>query len=820
MPLHCRPTLVLHFDEASPNIVMYCWLLYHMGLRVMAVRDVFHREWNDVQLAVKATGLWHVVLLSSLAFNLPYGPWDGSKWSHLMLEAARDLCAHEDVAGPLFSAFYELICQDRGETPSTLAHKQQALRELSDHRAFLAKGPRTALRRWFSWMQSASWHDGCWHARLLACVYLGIRTGAYKSHWDCPFWSHRGYAPPATADGQDGDQEATADREAAAANVSGAAASSSGAAAAPEAGQEDAPGGVRHGDDELAALRKKCKNTVYVACAVLSEPGLQTRCRILESFCRPVYTAHSSHAASVRGPADALQYYLRNAGGAYQTVLCDICRLLVDLPTLSYCRFATELRRFSKDTPDIVRELQEQEELADTTFRLVVHLLRFRASSMAWHCCWPGAAALFTSPDRGEQEEALRLLRLDYSAYCAACEYSGASSFLAKVCKKNAFSTTLMSEMAAFACLTPDAEADVVLPELASHSRLLFTGFGQTKVIEDGIKEVRDRADRDVCNKRLACVHQWKALQDTRVLGKHGREELAPPAENMPARGKVPWSAFSSYGSTPSMDCSSLVETATWPSLTAQSMQVVCAEQQLFRHCLREGDWEKAEDSWKCNFVRAGAVMQNVASGDLVLALGSVQYVALVTWALRDVGVTADGMQLLQLETRAEPRPLSWEVVLDWDTWHILPCAPVSPAGLFRALGKKLPKTSGVVLLQKSATALPILRVAAKAAFWDLPKFQLVKLAGDLGLACHHVSVYEVVKALVEHVLAPLAPDELEAILRLRGVVPAPKMPEGIPPELIEEVAGTDAAEAVEEPLLHQSGRCRANVPVHSVLKD
>ena len=75
-----RHTLVLHYDEASPNLAMGQWMLYKGLLRIVLLRDVFHREWNDCGLALRSVGLWHVVLLTALVHNLTYGPWDGSAW--------------------------------------------------------------------------------------------------------------------------------------------------------------------------------------------------------------------------------------------------------------------------------------------------------------------------------------------------------------------------------------------------------------------------------------------------------------------------------------------------------------------------------------------------------------------------------------------------------------------------------------------------------------------------------------------------------------------------------------------------------------------
>eukprot|EP00974_Lingulodinium_polyedra_P040874 3928536-Lingulodinium_polyedra.AAC.1 len=57
-PLPSRPLLCLHYDEASSNLSLIMWMVYKAQMRVFPCRDIFHRQWNDTQLAVKQAGLW------------------------------------------------------------------------------------------------------------------------------------------------------------------------------------------------------------------------------------------------------------------------------------------------------------------------------------------------------------------------------------------------------------------------------------------------------------------------------------------------------------------------------------------------------------------------------------------------------------------------------------------------------------------------------------------------------------------------------------------------------------------------------------------
>ena len=72
-----------------------------------------------------------MVLLTSLTFNLCFGPWEGSAWFEKVKGSAADLLAKEGAHGPLFSALYAPICHDLGiEGEGTWAHKQAVFEQL------------------------------------------------------------------------------------------------------------------------------------------------------------------------------------------------------------------------------------------------------------------------------------------------------------------------------------------------------------------------------------------------------------------------------------------------------------------------------------------------------------------------------------------------------------------------------------------------------------------------------------------------------------------------------------------------------------------
>jgi hypothetical protein len=142
------PTLVLHMDEGSIGFASPWYLQYHLDMRVVFARDPFHREWNDVRGALAASGLWWVILLTTNAFNLTYGPWEGAAWYEKLKLGAAEYCGLERATNPLFSAMYPSICRDKGVVNTgTAEHKEQVLEAMGSSEAWSRKGPRVTLRR-------------------------------------------------------------------------------------------------------------------------------------------------------------------------------------------------------------------------------------------------------------------------------------------------------------------------------------------------------------------------------------------------------------------------------------------------------------------------------------------------------------------------------------------------------------------------------------------------------------------------------------------------------------------------------------------------
>eukprot|EP00974_Lingulodinium_polyedra_P018251 1765395-Lingulodinium_polyedra.AAC.1 len=120
-------------------------MLGPLKLRVLLVRDIFHREWNDVRAAAKSSDLWWAVLLSTMVFNLSYGPWEGAAWHEKLKGSALELQAKVSPNDRFFQAFFPNLCRDRNiPVDGTTGQREGLLQEVMEVDALAAKGPRVA----------------------------------------------------------------------------------------------------------------------------------------------------------------------------------------------------------------------------------------------------------------------------------------------------------------------------------------------------------------------------------------------------------------------------------------------------------------------------------------------------------------------------------------------------------------------------------------------------------------------------------------------------------------------------------------------------
>eukprot|EP00974_Lingulodinium_polyedra_P093985 9106677-Lingulodinium_polyedra.AAC.1 len=132
-----------------------------------------------------------------------------------------------------------------------------------------------ALRRWFSWVESARDQLPRWHTLLLLVIHVGIRQRIYKTLLDSPLWTGPKPTTPKADEEEDDDPAEGKEAKAAEGVIRAAAAASSASTVVTTQVMEDpAKGPVRAEEQSVKEVRAKCKNTFYAAGHILAMDSL------------------------------------------------------------------------------------------------------------------------------------------------------------------------------------------------------------------------------------------------------------------------------------------------------------------------------------------------------------------------------------------------------------------------------------------------------------------------------------------------------------------------------------------------------------------
>ena len=126
-------------------------------------------------MACRHADMWWIVPLTSMVFNLSYGPWEGSAWHEKLKGSALELCGKLEPDAPFLEAFLPALCRDKGsQADGTESQRRTLVKQIRNVDGEAAKLPRVATKRWFSWMAGFKKHDRMWHSRLMFLVHLGM----------------------------------------------------------------------------------------------------------------------------------------------------------------------------------------------------------------------------------------------------------------------------------------------------------------------------------------------------------------------------------------------------------------------------------------------------------------------------------------------------------------------------------------------------------------------------------------------------------------------------------------------------------------------
>ena len=223
------------------------YLKYKMQLNFEAMRDPYHRRWNDMLATIMRSCFFSVYYHTTLIMNNRFGPWENCAWWRQLQELSADLGNMLEPNCPLLMRLWPDIQMDKYQRDENAfnnldgeAARKFFLESIHRSKTVSIKGPKIKPSRWFGWMMAHAEWDVEVHTQTLLQVALCIEQG-WSSHF-LDLWQvmpeiemHQGELAIREAEADQGGAAAAAPAGAAAA-AAGAPASAAGGGAAAAGG--------------------------------------------------------------------------------------------------------------------------------------------------------------------------------------------------------------------------------------------------------------------------------------------------------------------------------------------------------------------------------------------------------------------------------------------------------------------------------------------------------------------------------------------------------------------------------------------------------
>ena len=147
-----------------------------------------------------------------------------------------------------------------------------------------------------------------------------------------------------------------------------------------------------------------------------------------------------------------------------------------------------------------------------------------------WHSHpYPGMFALLMSDKQEEREHVLLRVEEDFTSWQAADSKADEQKCWKQVTQASHFRTTLAAKEYAGKLLDTRKPKDERLGEVTKALGLLFSGFGQTKVVEGLFHDLRAGEQTYTGSKSLNLKMQLSVAQTETTLQSHGRPQVGTP---------------------------------------------------------------------------------------------------------------------------------------------------------------------------------------------------------------------------------------------------------------------------------------------------
>ena len=703
------PRIDLAADQGS-DIISACFWLTMMGVIFTLFGDPSHGVWNDTKNMLRKCGLWSHTMLVMVLYQLHLKPYQSGEYFQRLLESSRDYFAVHN--GPdsceLFSGSWGEICQDRGIIASGAndeEYKDAVWDELKDAKQVFAKGPKITSSRWFGFIDEGAKLMPDWTVKRLLLTVLCVGDGLITNN----------YFPMVA------EMFKKIRREL--------------------AGADEAPDGnlpVAEGMQVVEKQKTATQNACVLSLALTSDYDSKRRELQIHTATAPVRLWHGNQSVVNRSPkemGDWLDAQLRGAGLQPLVETIDLMRTRAALETCGF-KFYLPAECFATGGGGVVHPLvQAERDYAALLGRMILEFVgqRMRRQAPFWWG-WPGRGHGLSSTAKQLRETTKNALFDDHDDYLDMVARTSSKRWLAiqnRSCFKHAAVVQLIALMEV-SNWEPD-EHEKVEHFFRSRRNTCVV----TKPIEDGIGQVRAQETVGRNNVVSPC-RQFYTLVQKRTLDSNHRYAAPPMWRTIPlAKGHqfphelnhIKAHEFIKKG-LPYKNIIKGGQTPPWYTTTGSNLSEVVGDLFLTRHCRRFG-YECAETSIVASFlVQPDVLIKNAAQGDVWLFPLQQLGQAIVCLRATNEGLPTTNEHLTERWFPFLPDDDFSHVLIvcahSFHDWSAQPIKWTAPAEL---VNDGMDPNACLIHAVEDGLAEPFLCVAARQAFWELKKTDLLKIA-------------------------------------------------------------------------------------------
>ena len=265
-------TLFLYHDEEQVQICGDNVMTDHMGLTVEGKEDYYHRNPNNVKIAIKQSGLFCTYLCAVCVYNVGFGPWNSSAFFNQVIAHVASLAKKIQPDGQMLHHFWQRILMDRREHYSTdpaitgTVGRQTLIDDMNNTAHDMIHGQRCGIADWWSINKAHKFWDRIYHTQGLILTSYCLDKGMLLAVEDLR-------APVKGALIRHIDMES----------------------------KKSAADAKRWADDKLKAMKDKSKGALHNAARLVEDPDVINGVRIIMLLTEPSWSEWTSAIQTMKG---------------------------------------------------------------------------------------------------------------------------------------------------------------------------------------------------------------------------------------------------------------------------------------------------------------------------------------------------------------------------------------------------------------------------------------------------------------------------------------------------------------------------------------